>query len=146
MIGVRSVASGRRRRGRAALLLGLVLLVVWHVSGMVHASPAAGAAYVDATVAHCAHHGPASGPHHAGDTPPGHDHSGTGHVDHSVDRPRASDADTPTVAAAPDPLAPGAAPLVMLPPAMRSPVRDTTAAAAPPEHDSLLDLHCVRRQ
>ncbi|MEU6661986.1 hypothetical protein [Streptomyces sp. NPDC046821] len=140
MIGVREVAAGGQRWGRAALLLGLVLLVLGHVAGMVHASPGTGASYYEVTVAHCAHHGQV-GPHQVGESAPEHDHSADGHVDHTVDRPRASTADAPVLVATPDPLAPTGA--VLSDPV---PGDSTSAAADPPLHDSLLDLHCLRRQ
>jgi hypothetical protein len=75
---------GRSRR--AALLVGLVLVLAAHLTGAVHACPFAGAD-PSAVVAHAADGVGGPGPTAP---PPGHRHAADGHADHTADRPRAA--------------------------------------------------------
>ncbi|MFF9765475.1 hypothetical protein ACF1GT_02450 [Streptomyces sp. NPDC014636] len=98
---------GRSRR--AALLVGLVLVLAAHLTGAVHACPFAGAdpsAVVAWDVPHAADRAdgtrpaaPPPGPRHVADgadgtrptaPPPGPRHAADGHVGHTADRPRAA--------------------------------------------------------
>ncbi|MEU7409105.1 hypothetical protein AB0B40_07220 [Streptomyces sp. NPDC042638] len=107
MIGSRVGRDGSvGRLRRAALLVGLVLVVAAHLTGAVHACPFAGAdpsAVVAGDVAHTA-----DGAGGTGSTapPPGHRHGADGHVDHTADRPRAALDDTGLGDEAPQPVLP----------------------------------------
>ncbi|MFF8997700.1 hypothetical protein ACF1GW_00835 [Streptomyces achromogenes] len=94
MIGTRGGGDGSARRlRRAALLIGLVLVIAAHLTGSVHAcsfagsGPGAGAAR---EVAHPADTADGTDP----TGPPRHRHPADGHLDHTADRPRAALDDT----------------------------------------------------
>ncbi|WP_189295635.1 hypothetical protein [Streptomyces cinerochromogenes] len=97
MIGSWGSADGRPgRRRRAALLVGLVLVIAAHLSGAVHACTFAGP---DATAAVARHGAPVvaeGGTDSGGSTvpPPPHRHAADGHADHTADRPRPALDDT----------------------------------------------------
>jgi hypothetical protein len=78
---------------RAALLVGLVLLITAHLTGSVHACSFAESgprALSAPEVVHTAD--PADGADPTG--PPRHRHTADGHLDHTADRPRAALDDT----------------------------------------------------
>ncbi|WP_275558207.1 hypothetical protein [Streptomyces sp. 5-6(2022)] len=127
--------------GRAALLLGLVVLMAVHLAGAVHGAAFEGPDVRLAAVesAHSARHTPPAGGHE-------HEHEAHGHIDHAVDRPRGS--------AHPDDLGTGPADdgLELFPsrpvrPAACPAGRPTghSAGAAAPQGRSTLALHCVWR-
>ncbi|WP_251096246.1 hypothetical protein [Streptomyces sp. Caat 7-52] len=96
--------AGRSRR--AALLVGLVLVIAAHLTGAVHACSFAGAdpsAVVARDVAH-----PADGAGGGMVPPPGHRHAADGHLGHTADRPRAALDDTGLDGEPPEPALPAA--------------------------------------
>ncbi|MFI9244796.1 hypothetical protein ACIGXF_19885 [Streptomyces sp. NPDC053086] len=95
---------GRSRR--AALLVGLVLVLAAHLTGAVHACPFAGA-YPSAVVAWDVPHA-ADGADGTRPTapPPGPRHAADGHVGHTADRPRAALDDTGLGSEVPQPVLP----------------------------------------
>ncbi|MFI0805788.1 hypothetical protein [Streptomyces echinatus] len=97
-------SAGRSRR--AALLVGLVLVIAAHLTGAVHACSFAGAdpspvvaQDVPRTADAAGEPGPQA-PH------PGHRHAADGHLDHTADRPRAALDDTGLGDEAPQPVLP----------------------------------------
>ncbi|MET9452133.1 hypothetical protein [Streptomyces cinerochromogenes] len=95
MIASWGSADGRpRRRRRAALLFGLVLVIAAHLSGAVHACSFAGP---DPTAAVARHVPPVADDTGSGGSttpPPQHRHAADGHADHTADRPRPALDDT----------------------------------------------------
>ncbi|MFI0186874.1 hypothetical protein ACH4PW_04775 [Streptomyces sp. NPDC017082] len=79
--------AGRSRR--AALLLGLVLVIAAHLTGAMHACSFAGSdptPVLAQDVAYAADTTDGTGP----TAPPRHRHAADGHSDHTADRPRAA--------------------------------------------------------
>ncbi|MEV3855099.1 hypothetical protein AB0J38_12325 [Streptomyces sp. NPDC050095] len=116
MIGFRvGPATPSGRWGRLASVIGLVVLVIAHLAGTVHASTPAGS-HLDVTVTACGHEAQQQpSPHRvAGPLPAHHHSSGDGHAEHLADRPRATGPDGPSVpgpdAPPPVPVAPAAVP------------------------------------
>jgi hypothetical protein len=149
VIGIGTVAvRARSRPGRTGLFLGLVFLVTVHIGQGVHSAsftgPHLGAAIVAET------HRSADGAHGLGLDPEHHHHPGE-HIDHTVDRPRAS-TDT-TAAAGPGHISPASDPpctaaqaVAVLPDIHRARAPDTDTDPADPAGPGILALHCVRRQ
>jgi hypothetical protein len=84
VIGSRISPSTAVRAGRVGLLLGLVVLIAAHLAGTVHGSAFAGP-HADVGVAACAYSGT-----NDSEPSPEHEHHVDDHIDHVVDRPRAS--------------------------------------------------------
>ncbi|MYW44178.1 hypothetical protein [Streptomyces sp. SID161] len=94
--------GGRPRR--AALLVGLVLVLAAHLTGAVHACPFAGADPTAVVAQAVPHPQDAAGDPHP--SAPGHRHAADGHVGHTADRPRAALDDTGLGGEAPQPALP----------------------------------------
>ncbi|AEY93645.1 hypothetical protein SHJG_8380 [Streptomyces hygroscopicus subsp. jinggangensis 5008] len=131
--------AGRSRR--AALLVGLVLVIAAHLSGAAHACSFAGpdpSALVTQDVRQVADGADETG----SNGPPQHRHAADGHVDHTADRPRAALDDTALDGETHQPL---------LPAGLRGPLAHT-ARCRPPgvspscAHSSSLALVRVLRQ
>ncbi|MEU5083248.1 MULTISPECIES: hypothetical protein [Streptomyces] len=93
MIGTWGGDGSAGRSRRAALLIGLVLVIAAHLTGSVHACSFAGSgpsAVAAAEVAHPADTADGTDP----TGPPRHRHTADGHLDHTADRPRAALDDT----------------------------------------------------
>lgn len=149
------------RAGRAALLLGLVVLIAAHLAGTVH-GPVFTGAHAGAGVSARAHsatggsgplpeHGHGHG--HERDQNHEHDHEHShGHVDHAVDRPRALAQPHALTAQSPD--ASGLSPSWSRLPAADARQSVPTGMAPEgsrggpraPDGRSALALHCVWRQ
>ncbi|MBX7555250.1 hypothetical protein K1Y78_46955 [Streptomyces sp. tea 10] len=139
MIGLWIRVRAGGRSGHVGLLLGLVVIIVVHLSGTVHGASFEGP-HLDAVEAVGAHHG-------ASDAPtPEHDHKAGGHIDHAADRPRSVSADDIV-------LEPGAGGLALIPVGATGPFG--TGATAPgdppgskgcPDGRYTLALHCIWRQ
>ncbi|MFF7093106.1 hypothetical protein ACFY9A_12010 [Streptomyces rubradiris] len=84
-------SAGRSRR--AALLIGLVLVIAAHLAGSVHACSFAGTV-PSAMAAPEATHPADTADGTAPTGPPRHRHTADGHLDHTADRPRAALDDT----------------------------------------------------
>ncbi|MFF5858118.1 hypothetical protein ACFY8B_21220 [Streptomyces sp. NPDC012751] len=91
MIGSWGSGGGRAGRSRrAALLVGLVLVIATHLTGAVHACSYAGAdptPVVAQDLPRAAYGADDAGP---AAPPPHHRHAAGGHLDHTADRPRAA--------------------------------------------------------
>jgi hypothetical protein len=126
-----------------ASMIGLVVLVIAHLAGTVHAATPAGS-HLDVTITACSHE--VQQPlHHAAAPHPAHHHpTGDGHVDHLADRPRVTGPDGP-VAPGPDAL-----PLTLLPPAVTLGLshlgRDPVDRPRAPHSAAARSLLCVWRQ
>ncbi|CAL9282196.1 hypothetical protein [Streptomyces sp. SudanB182_2057] len=84
-------SAGRSRR--AALLIGLVLVIAAHLTGSVHACSFAGVGPSPVAALEVVH--PADTADGTAPTgPPRHRHTADGHLDHTADRPRAALDDT----------------------------------------------------
>ncbi|MEU3522707.1 hypothetical protein AB0E62_02315 [Streptomyces sp. NPDC038707] len=93
MIGTRGGGGRAGRLRRAALLVGLVLLITAHLTGSVHACSFAESGTSALSVRDVVR--PADPADGAGPTgPPRHRHTADGHLDHTADRPRAALDDT----------------------------------------------------
>ncbi|MDN3260238.1 hypothetical protein QWJ26_10535 [Streptomyces sp. CSDS2] len=94
MIGVWGGGDGSAGRSRrAALLIGLVLVIAAHLTGSVHACSFAGSGPSAVAAGEVAQ--PADTADGANPTgPPRHRHTADGHLDHTADRPRAALDDT----------------------------------------------------
>lgn len=149
-------ASAAGRPGRVGLLLGLVMLIVAHLSGTGHGASFTGP-HVSAAVEVFSHHdhhdhhedaddgtlAPSLGHDHPGHDHPGHDHKGDGH-DHAADRPRAAVDDTVAEAEQDglSPILPAAPGSSAGPAAWHRPPGVARSRDGP----STLALHCVWRQ
>lgn len=121
-------------------MLGLLVLIIAHLSGAVHGASFAGPD-MSAVAALSQHDVDDDGSH---SPRPEHDHKSGGHIGHAVDRPRTAVQD---VAAETD----HAGGLPVLSPAAnatdaRAAWRHLVCPFAAPDSDSTLALHCVWRQ
>ncbi|MFF8727027.1 hypothetical protein ACF073_11110 [Streptomyces sp. NPDC015171] len=85
-------SAGRSRR--AALLLGLVLVIAAHLTGAVHACSSAGPDPSPVLAQPVPHLADATDGRGSTAPPPGHRHAADGHGAHTADRPRAALDDT----------------------------------------------------
>ncbi|MET8562652.1 hypothetical protein ABZV75_19365 [Streptomyces flaveolus] len=85
--------GGAGRSRRAALLVGLVLMIAAHLTGAVHACAFAGPD-PSVLVAQDVRQAAGGADETGSDGPPQHRHAADGHVDHTADRPRAALDDT----------------------------------------------------
>ncbi|GAA1707942.1 hypothetical protein [Streptomyces yatensis] len=140
MIGLRGRPAFTGCPGRAALLMGLVVLIAVHLAGAVHGAAFEGS-HVGLDAVESSHATAPAAPAHGHEQE--HEHEAHGHIDHAADRPRGP-------ARSPDDL--GADPaddgLVLFPSLPESPVAymaGLSQGAAAPRGRFTLVLHCVWR-
>ncbi|MBP8535534.1 hypothetical protein [Streptomyces sp. MK37H] len=143
VIGSRIRPASAECPGRAALLLGLVVLIAVHLAGVAHGAAFEGPHVGLATVGSCVHPGEKSDIAEPTAPAPGHQHEAHGHIDHAVDRPRDSAHDHGPAPAHEGP-SPTSSPAAWpFPDAARHPAN---VSRAPGGGRSTLALHCVWRQ
>jgi hypothetical protein len=147
VIGLQTGRRATRLPGHlAALLFALLVALTAHLMSTGHNSAFSTALHDAPAVAQApqAEHGAGPSAEHRGAHAPAHPHSADQHIDHAVDRPRAS-AEHTTVAPA-DAGAPLIAALALPWPAAAMAAGSLACRPRAPNGRRLLLLHCVRRQ